>query len=74
MGPRRKLVTRDDDEESIITETGTKDQTILQLIADLSALLGANHIELKNEIQTLRVEQTKTMNGNTQPTQPLCHP
>ena len=71
MGPRRKLVTRDDDEESIITETGTKDQTILQSIADL---LGANHIELKNEIQTLRVEQTKTMNGNTQPTQPLCHP
>lgn len=66
MGPRKKPMTKDDDEESIITETGTEDQTILQSIADLAALLGANHIELKKEIQTLRGELTKTINGHTE--------
>ena len=61
------MVTRDDDEERIITEAATQDQTILQSIADLAALQQtANHVELKNEIQKLRGELIKTIKGHTE--------
>ena len=53
MGPKKK------------PETETEDQSVLQSIQALTALLGENHDELKTEIKTLRGELTSIIDGHT---------